>query len=333
MKSRRSREHSSARILGVRQARASGFACSWRSHRTAVALPIVALALLGVSAQPALAGQSTSTVRTHTFGHHEFTPSVLDVAADNTPDGSGDFYILNTHRLRAGLVEIRLVNIGTVAHQVQLIRLHDGITPGKYRADLIASHGGTVVTEGDATGGATAVDPGGHQVTWINLRPGTYVALCFQTGGDAGAPHFVHGMFDSFTVVGHHPRYRSLRDVRGTIRAFSFGFHLPKVIDGHATYRFVNTAVTDTHELQLLRLLPGKTAGDVVAWVKSGQTTPPPVSASTGGAGAIAPGGQEWLRMNLPPGNYVAVCFVPDDQPPHAPHAALGMVAGFTVTG
>lgn len=294
-------------------------------------MPIAMLALVGTNAGTASAGQSTPTDRTHAVEHQRGHESLLAVTADNSADGSSDFYRLNTHRLRAGLVTVRLRNVGTVAHQVQLVRLHAGVSPAKYRSDLIASQGGTALAEGDAAGGATAIEPGGHQVTWINLRPGTYVALCFQTGGDAGAPHFVHGMFDSFTVVGHDQHWGRPEDVVGTIRAFSFGYHMPAVIRGHATYRFLNTATADTHELQLLKLLPGKTAADVLAWVKSGETTPPPVSGTAGGAGAIPPGGREWLRMNLQPGNYVALCFVPDDQPPHAPHAALGMVQGFTV--
>ncbi len=39
-----------------------------------------------------------------------------------------------------------------------------------------------------------------------------------------------------------------------------------------------------------------------------------------------------WLRLNLSPGRYAAICFVPDDAPPHMPHAAVGMVVAFTVT-
>ncbi len=55
---------------------------------------------------------------------------LLDVTAhDNGPSGpQRDFYTLNTNQVKAGLVEVRLHNAGTVPHQVQLLRLHDGVT-------------------------------------------------------------------------------------------------------------------------------------------------------------------------------------------------------------
>ena len=294
-------------------------------------MALVLLAFFGLSAAPASASTTTPTSRPQAPAAQRAPGSVLTVTADNSRDGKHEFYRLNTHRLRAGLVTVRLHNTGTVAHQVQFIRLHKGITPARYRADLIRSGGGTALTEGDAAGGATAIEPGARQVAWVNLRAGTYVAVCFQDGGDARVPHFVHGMYDSFTVVGQHPRFSSPGHVKGTIRGFSFGYTIPKVVDGHAIYRFVDVARTDTHELQLLKLKSGATAADVLAWIKRGQTGRSPVSGTAGGAGAIPPGGQDWAQFNLRPGHYVAVCFVPDDQPPHKPHAALGMVRGFTV--
>jgi hypothetical protein len=185
-------------------------------------------------------------------------------------------------------------------------------------------------------GGSNSVGPGGFQETWVNLPAGTYVAMCFQDGPpNSGPPHLFKGMFTSFTVTGrgnsaHPPGY-----VRGTISAFSFGFHMPAVIDGHGMYRFVNTADTDTHELTLIKLTPGATAADVLAWIQNPNPSgPPPFEMSAGGVGALAPGGEAWVRMNLSPGDYVAVCFVPDDDTAgHPPHAALGMVQGFHVDG
>lgn len=277
-----------------------------------------------------MAGLSAAPAHADTAEHQGDRPVVLDVTASNSPSGDQESYRLSSDQLEAGLVNVRLHNTGTVAHQVQLVRLHDGVTPEVYRTQLLASQGGTALVLADAAGGDAAVGPGGFQSSYINLRAGRYVALCFQQGGDHGAPHFVHGMFSAFTVRGQDEQDRPAGRVRGTISAFSFGFHMPALVKRDGLYRFRNLATADTHELQLLKLAPGKTAQDVLAWVRSGLTGPPPIVGSAGGGGALAPGGHMWVKLHLTPGKYVAVCFVPDDAAPHLPHAALGMVQGFT---
>jgi len=93
-------------------------------------------------------------------------------------------------------------------------------------------------------------------------------------------------------------------------------------------YRFRDTSRRDMHELAILRLAPGKHRSDVVAWFR--HPGPPPFT-DAGGFGAVGPGGGGWVRLSLPAGRYVAACFVPDAEPPHMPHGAMGMVVEFTV--
>ena len=58
---------------------------------------------------------------------------------------------------------------------------------------------------------------------------------------------------------------------------------------------------------------------------------PPPVGIKfSGGVGGLFAGGSGLATVNLAPGNYVMVCFIPDDQ--GVPHAAGGMVKSLTVT-
>jgi len=295
------------------------------SHRRGRRVAALTCGLLLAGGLVAAAGPATAAVG----------PAVrtLDVTASDSAGGTVDTYALSSDHLTAGLVDVRLHNAGTVDHQVQLIRLHDGVTPDAYLHSLLLSGGGTALVLGDAMGGSNAIAPAGFQETWVNLPAGQYVALCFQTG-PGGPPHFVKGMFASFTVAGQGNSAHPPGHVLGTISAFSFGFDMPTVIDGHGLYRFTNTAATDTHELTLIRLKDGTSAADALAWIQNpAPTGPPPFAESAGGGGAIAPGGELWVRMNLSPGDYVAVCFVPDDAAPHLPHAALGMVQGFHVAG
>ena len=303
-----------------------------------------------LSAQATTVSSRTATVRQaqpahhpshrHGWGWHRLR--TLTVWASNNADGTQDSYRLSTHWLRAGLVKVDLHNVGTFPHQAQLFKLHKGVTAASYLASLEATGGGTALVLADATGGANTVDPGSHQVTWVNLKAGNYVVVCFQDGGDHGKPHFVDGMYASLTVFGHGNDARPRGQVQGTIAAYThektrstplvMGFHMPKVIDSDGLYLFKNTAATDTHELAFLKLAPRKTAKDVVAFFRAGGVGQPPFTGDFGGAGALAPGGHSWLRMNMTPGQYVAVCFIPDDMPPHMPHVAMGMAQQFTVT-
>jgi hypothetical protein len=259
-------------------------------------------------------------------GHHHHgdqrSTQVLDVKASNDGPQGQPRYTLSATTLQAGLETIRLHNTGTEPHQVQLLRLHDD----KKFSDLkrvLADPTGDPLTVADATGGSNAILPGAEQETYVNLRAGHYVALCFVTDEVSNVPHFAEGMIAQFDVTGASTRQRP--DAEGTISAFSFGFNIPAYVDGHGVYRFKNLSDTDTHELTIERLAPGKTAANFLN-VISGKVAgnPNDLAAPAGGGGAVAPHGVDWVRLNLVPGDYIAVCDV------HG-HAALGMVKGFSV--
>jgi len=218
----------------------------WVRRGRGLGLLAAMLLAAGLTASPAHAVGSSAGGR------------LLDVTAhDNGPSAAvqRDFYTLNTNQVKAGLVEVRLHNAGTVPHQVQLLRLHDGITLTSFVQAVAASHGAAVPRLSDATGGSNGVDPGGDQTTFVNLRAGNYIALCFLADNGHGAPHFAHGMLSPFTVKGQGDSAHPPGHVFGDIDAFSFGYRMPAAVDGHGFYRFANTAAHDTHELAIVRLL------------------------------------------------------------------------------
>ena len=236
-------------------------------------------------------------------------------------------------RVPAGLVELKLVNHGRLDHEALLARLHPGVTQARFEQALKTS-GPAAYRLIDFTGGAGAVAADGSQDTVQALQGGHYVVLCLVAGPD-GIPHLMKGMIAGLTVTGHVPpaQLAALRPegrVAGTITAHDMTYTLPAVIDGHGLYRFTDTDASDTHELGIIRLGPGVTAADVIAWVST-HAGPPPFT-SAGGYGAVLPGHGGWLRLDLAPGRYAAICFVPDNALPHAPHAAMGMVVPFTVS-
>ena len=169
--------------------------------------------------------------------------------------------------------------------------------------------------------------PGQSQTTYQNLAPGNYLVVCSVTDPSTDMPHFAMGMYAPFTVVG--PRRLRQRPASQKVLAVDeMRFVVPSELETNSVVRFENHAAKDVHEFTIGRLHAGKTAADVQKWAAA-PNGPPPFD-DAGGAGALSPGGREWFTLHLAPGRYVAFCMVPDDQT-GIPHAATGMVKGFTV--
>ena len=112
---------------------------------------------------------------------------------------------------------------------------------------------------------------------------------------------------------------------------------LPKTLAaGTITLKLAN-AGPSAHEMSLARLDPGKTEQDVVNLFKGpqqGPNGPPRWARDEGGLGMISAHQTAYLTVDLVPGNYVAICTMPDvraGQHQGEPHAAEGMLTAFTV--
>ena len=98
---------------------------------------------------------------------------------------------------------------------------------------------------------------------------------------------------------------------------------------GWTTLRLSNEESQASHHMQLIQLPEGMTPEDLIAAFQ--RPGPPPAGLKfSGGPGSLFAGGSGLATVNLAPGNYVIVCFVPDDR--GVPHAAGGMVKSLTVT-
>jgi len=112
-----------------------------------------------------------------------------------------------------------------------------------------------------------------------------------------------------------------------TVMAGEFAFDMPDTISaGMTTFRLMSHG-QEVHHLQLLRLEEGKTLADLSA-AFSGEV-PPPWAVPVGGVAPPMPGATAEATLDLTPGTYAAVCFVPS--PDGVPHVAKGMIKGFTV--
>lgn len=115
-----------------------------------------------------------------------------------------------------------------------------------------------------------------------------------------------------------------------TVTARDFSFDGPADVPaGLTTFRLVN-AGPSLHHLQLIKLEEGKTADDYVAALKA--PGPPPRWASlAGGPNPPEPGSSTSATVELAPGSYAMICFVPGAD--GLPHVLKGMVHPFKVTG
>jgi hypothetical protein len=107
-----------------------------------------------------------------------------------------------------------------------------------------------------------------------------------------------------------------------------FSITVPGTIKvGTETWRVSNQG-DQPYEFNLLRLAPGKTEQDVIAFYTAPSGPPPFVN--LGGMAAISPGITGWVKVPLEAGNYVALSLV-IDRATGKPDFLLGMITAFSV--
>jgi uncharacterized cupredoxin-like copper-binding protein len=227
--------------------------------------------------------------------------------------------------IEAGATTIRLINDGPDMHHVQLVRLEEGKTVTDLMQAMKNAHGPLPGWAVDV-GGPNVPGPGAVSAVTLNLEAGNYVAICVIPAAD-GVPHIMKGMLRELTVVpAGNPAPLPKADVVLTLKDYSFEFDKP-ITSGVQIVRIENAAL-QSHEAVLIRLEPGKSVQDVLAWFGKQEGPPPgwPVGGSTG----IAQGEVNLITYDFTPGRYGLVCFVPDAKDGQA-HIAHGMVTEFTV--
>ena len=226
----------------------------------------------------------------------------------------------------AGLTTLTLTNQGTEYHHATLIRLDDG----KTIADLstaMAEHGPppSWIT---FVGGSSAPEPGRESTITTVFEPGNYAIICFIPSSD-GVPHFAKGMMKAFTVVPDPSAPTELpeADVIVSLTDYDFTFSTPLTAGQHRI--LIRNDGPQIHELYMAKLEPGKTLGDFLAWSETLKGPAP--STTFSGVANLNPGHQNLVTVDVTPGDYVLICFVPDagDGKPHFAH---GMAKQITVS-
>jgi hypothetical protein len=242
----------------------------------------------------------------------------------------------------AGLVQVNITNDGEEEHQATIVRLHDDTTLDEFAAAGASDPtGAAALALVDGYGGPNSAAPqGGTASATSNLVAGEYLMICFIPAPD-GAPHAAHGMLTPFTVTDTPAADTTLADdeLAGTITTTEFAFELANragdPVDAleSGVYRLRNDGA-QAHEAAVYELLDGATVDDFLAFDPATATGPPPARPAGGVSAVIGSNSvSSYLDVDLTPGEYVLMCFLPDvsDGGDGAPHFTHGMVLPFSV--
>jgi len=117
-----------------------------------------------------------------------------------------------------------------------------------------------------------------------------------------------------------------------TFTATDFAFTGPdSIAPGFTTIRMVNQGAQD-HHLILGRIDDGKTLQDVMTYAQANPGKVPAYVTWHGAVNGVAAGQADGALLNLPAGNYFAVCFLPDPTDGRE-HLAKGMIKELKVAG
>lgn len=223
----------------------------------------------------------------------------------------------------AGWLTLRMTNTGRELHMFATAAVPRGYTAASFESALLKGQLPGHVTE---FGGPNAVAPGDTTSVTMFLPAGEYVVACFARSPD-GRLHIMKGMVGSFDVVaaadtGAPPA--SDEHVVLSTYGIAMGGALPKA--GMQTF-LVRNAAKETHDLVILKVLPGHTVAQALRWFAK---LPPsaPAAVPVGGTTGIHTGDQVFVPAHLTPGQYVLVCWMSTN---NRYHFELGMQHAFEV--
>jgi len=250
-----------------------------------------------------------------------------------------------------GWTLLTLVNEGEMDHHAFFLRYTGEDTIEELQAALETPDFGAVLAISTSIGGCPSVGAGGRASVAMNLAPGQYILVC-AIPDDEGTPHYMLGM-QSMVEVG--PRagnaLPAFADTKITLVDYGFEGQPAETAAGSTLWEVFNDG-EQPHEMNVFRLAPG-VPFDVAAEIFGVQpgaspgASPSPMAmdmsspeaspAAMGppftvvaGAGPMSPGNTVWAVLDLEPGDYFSMCFIPDAES-GAPHFSLGMIQPFTV--
>ena len=236
---------------------------------------------------------------------------------------ASDYAFQAPDSLPAGYTSFHMMNEGKEFHHLVLLRLAEGQTLADFQK---TAPQGPIPAGVMLLGGPNPAAPAGAAEATVNLKPGRYAMFCVIPGPD-GAPHLAKGMIRELTVTPSEAVIAEpVSDV--TIKLSDYAFDISTPLKAGRQVVRVEDAGPQPHELVLVKLEPGKTVEQMAQWAEKMQGPPP--GSFLGGVSPISAGEASFITLELTPGEYGLLCFLPDskDMKPHLVH---GMVKQITV--
>jgi hypothetical protein len=259
--------------------------------------PLVAVAVVGTTAAGASARAGIPTVTVRMNGDH------LRVVGGTT--------------LHAGRIQFKVVAVDR-GHILQITRFHRGYSLKEAGPDFGKAFSGDTdairrIDENITFRGGMQARPNKPGWFVVTLREGHFIF--FDINGDGLARVTVRGDLPQRERVPH----------TGTITAFSYGFEsTPETLPAQGTFYFKNQA-DQPHFLDMHRVAEGTTRRQVQRYFDSDANGDPAWILSGGTSlGVISPYFGQMATYDLPPGQYVIMCFWPAIDT-GMPHAFMGM--------
>jgi hypothetical protein len=283
-------------------------------YLSATLVLVAGLATTGSTTDPATAAPVAPPVHAERVVNRTVTVTAHDFAYTGLPVHAP-----------AGWLTFRMANAGHELHMFATASVPRGYTASSLEAALLR---GTlpkdlVIKE---WGGPNAVAPGDTTTVSMFLPAGAYVVGCFVESSD-GKVHVAKGMMGSFDVVAAAdtgaPPPSEQRILLSTYKIAMLG---APPHPGMHTFLVRNTA-KETHDLVILKVLPGHTVAQALTWFAK---LPPgaPAALPVGGTTGISTGRPVLVPARLTPGQYVLVCWMSTNG---KNHFELGMQQAFTV--
>ncbi len=116
----------------------------------------------------------------------------------------------------------------------------------------------------------------------------------------------------------------------GTIELINWAYDVPETVRSGDVLKVVNTG-RQVHEIGMASLSDGATRGDVIAHL-TGEAPADAAAPFTdlSGVGLLSPRERQTLPIEMRPGRYVLVCYIPDPDD-GGPHFMKGMITVITV--
>jgi plastocyanin len=247
--------------------------------------------------------------------------------------GNGTSVWIDHHTIRSGSIRFAVSSTNPQTQNgggstVSLFQLDSGRTVSKFQSDLAhefsqnpatAAQGTRELTRDVRVMGLADVVPGRPEVVTEYIGPGTYYLM------DLGNQVFPPAL-TTLTVRSGGANIEQESDLTsqlGVAVTSADRFLAPRNWPHQGTYTFAN--VSDTlHMMDIQRVKPGTTDQQITAFFNGTSHNVPFMPGPSGGNDVTSPGTIFQVSYNLPPGTYVLLCFIADDQT-GMPHAFMGM--------